>query len=89
MLCAAPLPTKNAGGEMPHAQACVMYILRAGVIRQLPEPSQRELLDRLVGVAAGGVAPPLVIAALEGMGAVIEVLGEVHAEAAAHVEQVG
>jgi hypothetical protein len=74
---------------MPHAQACVMYILRAGVIRQLPEPSQRELLDRLVGVAAGGVAPPLVIAALEGMGAVIEVLGEVHAEAAAHVEQVG
>lgn len=78
-----------SGGEMPHAQACVVYILRVAVIRQLPEPHQRKLLDRLVAVAAGGIAPPLVIAALEGMGALIEVLGEVHSDAAGAVEQVG
>jgi hypothetical protein len=73
---------------MPHAQACVVYILRVAVIRQLAERSQRKLLDRLVAIAAGGIAPPLVIAALEGMGALIEVLGEVPPEAAAAVEQV-
>lgn len=73
---------------MPHAQACVSYILRVAVIRQLPEQGQRKLLDRLVATAAGGIAPPLVIAALEGMGALLEILGEVPPEAAAAVEQV-
>jgi len=73
---------------MPHAQACVVYILRVAVIRQLPEHHQRKLLTRLVSVAAGGIAAPLVITALECMGALIEVLGEVHTEAAAAVELV-
>lgn len=28
-------PPSRAGGEMPHAQACVVYILRAVIIRQV------------------------------------------------------
>jgi hypothetical protein len=35
-----------SGGEMPHAQACVLYALRTGVVEQLGEPAQRLLLDR-------------------------------------------
>ena len=75
------------GGEMPHAQACVAYVLRAAVIRQLPEQAQRRLLERLVAVAAGGIAPPLLVAALDGVGALAEVLGELPLDAAAAAEQ--
>ena len=35
-----------AGGELPHAQACVLYIIRTGVVEQLSEIGQRLLLDR-------------------------------------------
>lgn len=73
---------------MPHAQACAAYILRVGVIRQLPEAGQRKLLERLAAAAAGGIAPPLVVAALEGVAAVLEVLGEVDADEARPIEQV-
>jgi hypothetical protein len=60
---------------------------RSAAAAQLPEQGQRKLLDRLAGAAAGGIAPPLVTAALEGMGALVEVLGEVPLDAAAAVEQ--
>lgn len=36
-----------SGGERPHAQACVLYILRAGVIEQLGEKGQRSLLQKM------------------------------------------
>lgn len=35
-----------ASGEMPHAQACVLYMLQIGVIEQLSESAQRGLLER-------------------------------------------
>lgn len=35
-----------AGGELPHAQACVLYVLRTGIVEQLSEIGQRLLLDR-------------------------------------------
>ena len=39
-----------ASGEMPQAQACVLYMLQIGVIEQLSESSQRQLLERHVSV---------------------------------------
>lgn len=39
-----------ASGEMPHAQACVLYMLQIGVIEQLSETAQRGLLERHVAV---------------------------------------
>lgn len=41
-----------ASGEMPHAQACVLYMLQIGVIEQLSETAQRGLLERHVAVLA-------------------------------------
>lgn len=70
-------PHPPAGGELPHAQACVLYLLRSVLVPALPERSQRALLTKLTGAAAGAVAPPLVVCALEGMGVLLEVLGEV------------
>lgn len=35
-----------ASGEMPHAQACILYLLRIGVIEQLSEAGQRALLEK-------------------------------------------
>ena len=42
------------GGERPHAQACLLYIMRAGVIEQLGESGQRRLLERITAE----LAPP-------------------------------
>jgi hypothetical protein len=51
------------GGERPHAQACILYIMRAGVIEQLGESGQRLLLEKVTlvldhnfgaGAAGGG-----------------------------------
>ena len=38
----------TAHGERPHAQACVLYIMRSAVVEQLGESGQRLLLDKLV-----------------------------------------
>ena len=35
-----------ASGEMPHAQACILYLLRIGVIEQLSEAGQRAMLEK-------------------------------------------
>lgn len=35
-----------SGGELPHAQACVLYILRTGIVEQLSETGQRLLLEK-------------------------------------------
>lgn len=42
----ADLGAGIAGGELPHAQACVLYVLRTGVVEQLSETGQRLLLER-------------------------------------------
>lgn len=38
------------GGERPHAQSCVLYIMRAGAIEQLGESGQRLLLEKLTSL---------------------------------------
>ena len=48
----APRPAEQeigtgvASGELPHAQACVLYLLRIGVIEQLSEAGQRAMLEK-------------------------------------------
>lgn len=82
------------GGERPHAQACVLYIMRAGVIEQLGEGGQRLLLERVTSLLRvseeAGNAPlsptPVGIVALEVAALLTEALGEVGPEAAAALE---
>ncbi|KAF8072444.1 hypothetical protein HT031_000103 [Scenedesmus sp. PABB004] len=71
-----------AGGEMPGATAAVIYFLRAGVIRRLHEPAQRALLAALATATSHAIAPPVILAAMEGCGLLLEQLGELHDEGA-------
>lgn len=64
-----------AGGEMPAATAAVIYFIRASVIRDLPEPGQRKLLAALARATSHAIAPPVIVAALEGCGVLLEILG--------------
>ncbi|KAK9865210.1 hypothetical protein WJX84_003181 [Apatococcus fuscideae] len=68
-----------SGGELPHVQASVLYVLRVGVIEQLSENGQRTLLERLTTMLASvlGSHVPLAIVTLEAMGLLLEILGEV------------
>ncbi|KAL4425068.1 hypothetical protein ABPG77_010382 [Micractinium sp. CCAP 211/92] len=78
----------TGSGERPHAQACVLYVLRVGVIEQLGESGQRLLLDRLAGVLGAplGQFTPVGVVTLEAMALLLEVLGEVSAEKRAELE---
>jgi hypothetical protein len=71
---------------MPHAQACMVHVLRVGAIEQLPEAGQRKLLERLAALAARTAAPPVSIAALEAIGVLLETLGEVPEDVAKGLE---
>lgn len=75
---------------LPHAppQACVLYVLRVGVIEQLGEGGQRLLLDRLAAVLGAplGQYTPVGVVTLEAMALLLEVLGEVSAEKRAELE---
>jgi hypothetical protein len=64
-----------SGGEMPAASAAVIYFMRAAIIPQLPEPAQRQLLAGLARAASHAIAPPVIVAALEGCGVLLELLG--------------
>jgi hypothetical protein len=75
-----------AGGEMPHVQACMIYVLRVGAIEQLSETGQRKLLDKLAALGARTAAPPVSIAALEAIGVLLETLGEVPEDTAKPLE---
>lgn len=65
----------SVGGEMPAASAAVIYFIRASVIRHLAEPGQRKLLAALARATSHAIAPPVIIAALEGCGVLLEILG--------------
>jgi hypothetical protein len=65
-----------AGGEMPAPTAAVIYFMRTAVICRLPEPSQRRLLSELARATSHAIAPPVIIAAMEGCGVLLELLGE-------------
>eukprot|EP00899_Mesostigma_viride_P021582 jgi/Mesvir1/29425/Mv23005-RA.1 len=43
-----PTTWKGQTGVMAHAQACVLYIVRVGVMERMPESGQKVLLDVLV-----------------------------------------
>ena len=59
-------PSLCAGGEMPHPQAAVIYVLRCAIINALPEGGQRRLLEALAAQAAGSIAVPVAVVCLEG-----------------------
>ena len=69
-------------------QACVLYVLRVGVIEQLGESGQRQLLDRLAAVLSAplGQYTPVGVVTLEAMALLLEVLGEVSTEKRAELE---
>jgi hypothetical protein len=76
------------GGQRPHAQACILFALRTGVVEQLGEGGQRLLLEKLAALLADGAAmpAPVGIVAVELVALLAEALGEVGAEAAAALE---
>jgi len=80
-----------SGGERPHAQACVLYILRAGVVEQLGEVGQRLLLNKLAVVLQATESPAAAhtavgVVALELLALLAEVLGEVGPECCSELE---
>eukprot|EP00884_Botryococcus_braunii_P001693 jgi/Botrbrau1/11524/Bobra.0393s0003.2 len=78
-----------SNGELPHAQACILYILRVGVIEQLGEQGQRRFLEQLATLAATplGSHVPLGIATLEAIGLLLEVVGEISPELANELKE--
>ena len=60
---------------MPAASAAVIYFIRTAVISRLPEPGQRQLLSALATAASHAIAPPVIVAAMEGCGVLLELLG--------------
>lgn len=60
---------------MPAATAAVIYFIRASVIRQLSKPGQCKLLAALAHATSHAIAPPVIVAALEGCGVLLEILG--------------
>ncbi|KAK9798183.1 hypothetical protein WJX73_010462 [Symbiochloris irregularis] len=76
-----------ASGEMPQPQACVLYIVRVGVVERLGEPGQRRLLERLAELAHTRAKTVVAVTALECMRVVIGTLGEVPAEALPRLQE--
>lgn len=65
-----------ADGELPAASAAVIYFIRTAIISRLSEPGQRQLLSALATAASHAIAPPVIVAAMEGCGVLLELLGE-------------
>jgi hypothetical protein len=60
---------------MPAASAAMINVIRTAIIPRLPEPGQRQLLSALARAASHAIAPPVIVAALEGCGVLLELLG--------------
>jgi hypothetical protein len=60
---------------MPAASAAVIYFIRTAVISRLAEPGQRQLLSALATAASHAIASPVIVAAMEGCGVLLELLG--------------
>jgi len=78
-----------SSGEQPAMQACMIYVIRAGVIENLSSTGQLTLLEKLCGVLASkiGGQTPVAVVALEAIGLLLEVLGEVTEEVHLKVEE--
>ncbi len=54
-------------GENPQLSACLLHILRVGVVEALPEAGQRVLLEKLMILQRSpDTTPPTAVVALEG-----------------------
>lgn len=65
---------------MPAASAAVIYFIRTSVISRLQELGQRQLLSALATAASHAIAPPVIVAAMEGCGVLLELLGMIGAD---------
>ena len=77
-------------GDRPFSQACVTYILRCGIVEQMGEHGQQELLMSLSRALVNGLkefTPSLIMAQLNIISHLISILGEIGEERAASVEQ--
>jgi hypothetical protein len=77
-------------GDRPFSQACATYILRCGVVEQMGEHGQQELLLSLSRALLTGFkdfTPSLVMAQLNIISHLISMLGEIGDERAEAVEQ--
>lgn len=81
------LGTSISSGERPYAQACTLYIVRAGIVEQLGEFGQKELLHNLSNDLHEDAPAPVQIAKLESISLLIEALGEIGSEAAEALEK--
>jgi hypothetical protein len=69
---------KGAGLVEPQAQACVIYIVRVGVVEQMGEVAQRELTTQLIKqLPAAEACAPMLIVMLRTLAHLLDVLGEV------------
>ena len=81
-----------SSGDRPFSQACVTYVLRCGIVEQMGERGQQELLLSLSRALATGLTnkeftPSLAMAQLNIISHLIELLGEIGEERAEPVEQ--
>lgn len=85
------LGSSIATGERPFSQACGIFIVRCGIIENMGEHGQKELLRDLCQNllhASEDFPPSLIITHLELMTNIMETLGETGSEIACSVEQV-
>ena len=81
------LGTSISNGERPYAQACTLYIVRAGIVEQLGEFGQKELLQNLSNDLHEDAPAPVLITKLESISLLIDALGEIGPEAADTLEK--
>ena len=79
-------------GDRPFSQACVTYVLRCGIVEQMGEHGQQELLVSLSRALITGLEnrefpPSLIMAQLNIIAHLIDILGEIGEERAESVEQ--
>ncbi|XP_024543648.1 protein SWEETIE [Selaginella moellendorffii] len=62
----------------PHAQACVLYILRVGIVEQMGEPGQKELMSMLCKqLNLADNSPSMLVVLLRTLSHLLTTLGEV------------
>lgn len=81
-----------SNGERPFSQACILYIMRSGIIEQIGEVGQKELLARLTSelvdrVNTAEVPAAVLIAKQEVISILIDALGEIGVEAGENLEE--
>ncbi|KAJ7552272.1 hypothetical protein O6H91_06G048200 [Diphasiastrum complanatum] len=72
------LASSFKGSIDTHAQACVMYILRVGIVEQMGEPAQKDLIDLLTKqLSSADNSPSMLVVVLRTLSHLLTILGEV------------